>query len=107
MDTNEPFEETPQGTAFILNLPDNTTDACREVEAIFQLKSVKDLLLGEVVAAIKMGLNLPEEPYDTGATTEIINAVDRTMELCGFPSPEIIFRQLQSRKEALMASKVD
>lgn len=93
--------ETLEDQQFLLKMPDDLSVPCRQVQDLIGAKIFSGEAIGiEIVTAIKQALRLPL-PTDIGATIVICNAMRETIELYGYPSPEVILQKLAERRKRL------
>ena len=99
--------EKPEDSAFLLVIPEdfNYEAACKSVQE--RINKNRCEVNVELVAAVKGALWLPVEPVDKSATIVILNAIEESKRLCGYPDPDLIFKLLQQRRKALKAQIED
>ena len=105
--------EEPEDSRFLLALPEDFDypAACRSVEReILDFRRITNVhLLSVVKTALKMQASPEDSPAKTekASTTVILNAIEESKRLCGYPDPDLIFGLLRQRRYALKAKIKD
>ncbi len=104
--------ENPKDLEFLRDLPESLTKFCDDLDLLTQahdLSSIiqaKDPRIEEIISAVKQVLNMPIQPDTPEATRIILDAVNRTIDLCDYFSAEVLYLCLENQRNALLAAEI-
>ncbi len=104
--------ENPTDLEFLRDLPENLSEFCDDLDLLIQahdlssIKKAEDRRIAEIVSAVKQVLNMPRQPDNPEATRIILDAVNKTIELCDYFSAAVLYLCLAIQKKALLAAEI-
>jgi len=105
--------EEPEDSRFLLAVPEDFDylAACKSVEG--EINDYRRTTNSHLISAVKAALKLPAKTaneartVDKATTTVILNVIEASKRLCGYPDSGLIFSLLRQRRNALKAQIED